>query len=156
MHLNIEALLRQSPYKYTVHEHARLATPIRTPQDFANALGYDLSRIAKTLFLKGYSPERYALAVCSVNRKVDLALLASALGSKHVQVARREDLQEKIGYPQYSVSPLGIKDFPIFLDKDLLNQETVLVGAGASGVEIEIAPADLLSLTKATVLSFSS
>jgi Cys-tRNA(Pro)/Cys-tRNA(Cys) deacylase len=129
--------------------------PIRTPQDFANALGYDLSRITKTLFVKGYSPDGYALVVSSVNKKVNFALLASALGSKRVQVARQEDLQEKIGYPPYSVSPLGIKEFPIFLDKDLMKLETVLIGAGTSGVEIEIAPADLLLLTGATVLSFA-
>src|SRR5579859_7797089 len=155
MHPNIAALLQHSPYKYTVHEHARLAVPIRTPQDFANALGYDLSRIAKTLFVKGTSPDGYALVVSSVNKKVNFALLANAIGSKRVQVAKHEDLQEKIGYPPYSVSPLGIKAFPIFLDEDLLKLETVLIGAGASGVEVEIAPADLLLLTEAKVLSFA-
>jgi Cys-tRNA(Pro)/Cys-tRNA(Cys) deacylase len=64
-------------------------------------------------------------------------------------------LQQKIGYPPNGVSPLGVEEFPIFLDEDLMILETVLIGAGETGVEIEIAPVDLQLLTKAIVIKFS-
>jgi Cys-tRNA(Pro)/Cys-tRNA(Cys) deacylase len=155
MHQKIAELLQGSPYQYRVHEHAKLSNAIRSPQDFANALGYEISRIAKTLFLKSSSPSGYALAVCSVERKVDFDLLAEALGVKHFQVARREELQEQLGYPQYSVSPLAVRAYPIVIDEDLLTRPTVLVGAGEVGIEIELSPADLLALTQAKVLRFT-
>jgi len=156
MHPKIEAKLQDSSCKYIVHYHAQQAVPIQNPQDFANALGYDLSRIAKTLFLKGDGPDRYGLAVCSINKKVDFALLASEMQCKRVQVAKREALQASLGYPPNGVSPLGVEEFPIFLDQAVMGLETVLVGAGEVGVEIEIAPADLVLLTRAVVLKFSN
>jgi Cys-tRNA(Pro)/Cys-tRNA(Cys) deacylase len=155
MHQKIETKLKDSHLNYTIHQHAQLAVPIRNPQDFANALGYGLERITKTLFIKGDVPGKYAMAVCSINKQVNFALLASAMKCKRVQVARREELQEMVGYPPNGVSPLGIDEFPVFLDEDLLSFKTVLIGAGETGVEIEIAPANLKFLTNAIVLKLS-
>ena len=155
MHQKVAMKLEDSHLNYTVHQHAKLAVPIRNPQDFANALGCDLGRITKTLFIKGDVPEKYGVAVCSTNKRVDFALLARELKCKRVQVAKREELQEKIGYPPTGVSPLGVDEFPVFLDEGLFDFKTVMIGAGQVGVEIEIAPNDLQSLTKAVVLRFS-
>ena len=153
MHPKVEAKLKGKHVYYTVHRHASFAVPIRNPQDFANALGYDLARITKTLFIKGDELGKHGMVVCSTNKKVDFALLAREMRCKRVQVAKLAELQQEVGFPPTGVSPLGVEELPIFLDEGLFSFESVLIGAGEVGVEIEVTPIDLKFLTGGIVIN---
>ena len=140
---------------YRVHCHDDFDRPIRVPQDFADALGYELSRITKTLFVKSRDEDRHYLVVCSMDKRVDMQALAARLGAKRLEMASLTDLQRRIGYPPTSVTPIAVADVPLFMDETLLRHATVLTGAGVPRVEIEISPADLANLCRAQLVSMA-
>jgi Cys-tRNA(Pro)/Cys-tRNA(Cys) deacylase len=138
---------------YRVYRHADFPDPIRTPADFAYALGYDPGRIAKSLFFRCQPSGQYGLLVSPSTRRADLRLLARHIGCRRVQFAGPDELLATLDYPPTGVSPFGAGAVPVFMDEALMAFTTVLVGAGEAGVEIEIAPADLKLITGATVLA---
>lgn len=140
---------------HQAHCHDDFDRPIRAPKDFADALGYELARITKTLFLKSRDEDRHYLVVCSMDKRVDLPGLAARLGAKRLEMASLADLQRLVGYPPTSVTPIAVHDIPVFMDETVLGYSTVLTGAGVPRVEIEISPRDLAALCKAQTVSMA-
>lgn len=152
MHPRIAETLEAAGLPYRFYRHADFPNPIRSPADFAHALGYAPERIAKSLFFRCQPSGQYGILVCPTTRRADLRLLAQHIGCRRVQFAGPEALLATLDYPPTGVSPLGAGAVPVFVDEALMAFPTVLVGAGEAGVEIEIAPADLKLITGATVL----
>ncbi|MDT8999095.1 YbaK/EbsC family protein [Paucibacter sp. APW11] len=141
--------LDEQKASYQVHCHDDFDRPIRTPADFAAALGYELSRITKTLFLKGRTSATHYLLVCSMDKRVDLASLADKLNAGRLEMASLDDLRDLVGYPPTSVTPIGVAGIPVFIDESLFKHATVLTGAGVPRVEIEVSPDTLATLCQA-------
>lgn len=150
----IEAL-RAAATGYRVHRHDDYAQPIRTPQDFAGALGYSLARITKTLFLRCRDSGRHFLLVCGMDRRVDLKGLAPRLDAGRLELGSLADLQRHVGYPPTSVTPIAVERIPVVIDESLMQHATVLTGSGVPRVEIELAPRDLQALCDARVMALS-
>lgn len=146
-HAKILEELNAAGIVHKVHYHEKLHIPIKTPADFALALNYPAERILKTLFLSSNQKDEYFLAVCSVNAKVNFKALGLIFGTGKMEVASKEVLHQKLAYSPNGVSPIGIHQYPIAADNSVLDHETVLVGGGVPGIEIEISPADLLKIT---------
>lgn len=155
MHKNVSEVLDNTGKYFKIHKHSDLPKTIKSPKDFANALGYKLSRITKSLFVRSTQGDKYAIVVCPMDKSINFPIISESLECKRVEVAKREELEAKIGYPPNGVSPIGIKDFPIFLDENLLRSETILLGAGEVGIEIEMSPKDVQEITNGIVLDFA-
>lgn len=150
LHENVQDAISKSELACKVHDHSKLPLKIRSPNDFAAALGYSINRITKTLFLRSHDGQTYAAAVCSMDRRLDFKSTANAIGVKRVEVASPEALREKTGYPRNGVSPLGLaEDIVIVVDRLLFDYPTILVGGGATGIEIELSPSDLVRISGA-------
>ena len=120
-------------------------------QHVADSLGQDIARVFKTLVLHG---DRTGHVVCVVpgNAEVDLKALAKASGNKKVEMIPMKDLLSVTGYIRGGCSPVGMKKrFPTYFHTTALNFETIYVSAGVRGLQIEIAPADLIGFVGATV-----
>lgn len=155
MNERIERLLRDHNVTYIVRKHRDMHTPISTPGDFARALGYDHSRITKTLLLRS-GDNAFCIVVTSYQCRVTFEVIGKELGVKRMQLASPEQLSRVLGYPPKGVSPLGGDDLPVFIDNNLFAYETILIGSGEAGVEIEISPVALHNVTKATSVELSS
>jgi Cys-tRNA(Pro)/Cys-tRNA(Cys) deacylase len=84
--------------------------------------------------------------------KLDLKALARALGARKAAMADPADAERATGYVVGGISPLGQKrPHPTVLDASALDQERVLVSAGRRGLDVELSPTDLVTLTSATV-----
>lgn len=150
IHPRIQNLLTSTGTRHQVHVHANLPVPVRSPADFANAIGYSAERIAKTLFLKD-TEGKFILATLPAPLKVDFDAVARAVGAKRVQMGSPDELAATLGYPRNGVSPLGAEGLAVVLDQSLLAHETILVGGGVAGEEVEISSKDLQALSHASI-----
>ena len=81
---------------------------------------------------------------------LDLKKAAKAVGEKSIEMIKLAELLPLTGYVHGGCSPVGMKkSFPTVIDESVLNLSTVTVSAGKIGRQIELAPADLIKLTRA-------
>lgn len=120
-------------------------------QHVAESLGQPIERVFKTLVLHG---DRTGHVVCVVpgNGEVDLKALAKLSGNKKVEMIAMKDLLSVTGYIRGGCSPVGMKKrFPTYFHSTALDFETIYVSAGVRGLQIEIAPDDLIGFVGAIV-----
>ena len=125
-------------------------------QHVADSLGQDIARVFKTLVLHG---DKTGHIVCVVpgNAEVDLKALAKASCNKKVEMILMKDLLAVTGYIRGGCSPIGMKKrFPTYFHTTALDFDTIYVSAGVRGLQIEIAPADLISFVGATTASVAT
>ena len=157
LHPRVSQALQTAGLPYRLQRHDRQPREIRSPFDMAEALGYPVERITKSLLVRTRDGETdHAVAVLSAARRADWSRLAAVLAARRIQMASREELERVLGYPALGVSPLGAAGLPVVLDRRLLDFETVLVGAGVAGVEVEVNTEDLRRVTTATVADFAT
>ena len=131
------------PYEYT--EDDLSATHV------AQTLGEDIERVFKTLVLRG---DRNGLFVCVIpgNFEVDLKLAAKISGNKSCQMIHVKELLPLTGYIRGGCSPIGMKKkYPTFIHESALLYDYIFISAGARGLQIKIAPADLIGFVGAEI-----
>ena len=115
----------------------------------AQKLGIPVQMVFKTLVTKGHSGQHYVFVV-PVERELDLKAAASAVKEKSVEMIAVKDLEKTTGYIRGGCSPIGMKKkFPTRVDESCLTLEHMIVRAGKIGLQLELAPADLLQATGA-------
>ncbi|MFL5675218.1 MAG: aminoacyl-tRNA deacylase, partial [Chloroflexota bacterium] len=118
--------------------------------DAAAALGIDPARIHKTLAAS--ADGRLVLAVVPVARELDLKRLADAVGARRAVMADPAEAERATGFVVGGISPLGSRrPIPVVIDAAALELESIFVSAGRRGLQVELAPADLVRLANAKV-----
>ncbi|HZQ80679.1 MAG TPA: aminoacyl-tRNA deacylase [Gaiellaceae bacterium] len=121
--------------------------------DYATAVAAALGRPAAQLFktLVASVDGKLAVFVVPADRQLDL----HAAG-KRATLASHAEAERATGYVVGGISPLGQrKRLPTTIDASALEWETILVSAGRRGLQIELAPHDLVRLTSAQVSSIA-
>ncbi len=109
----------------------------------AEKLGLDPDRVFKTLVAS--VDGRLLVAIVPVAAQLDLRSLG-----KRAALADQAEAERATGYVAGGISPLGQRRrLPTILDESALEHETIHVSAGRRGLEIELAPGDLVELTGA-------
>lgn len=110
----------------------------------AAALGVAAGQILKTLVIE-LSTGALAVAVLPVPAKLSLKAAAAALGAPKASMADKTKAERTTGYVLGGVSPLGQrKKLATVVDTSALAWDRVLCSAGKRGLELELAPADLV------------
>ena len=98
-----------------------------------------------------------AVAVVPVSGQLDLKAMATALGVKRVELARPEAAQRSSGYVVGGISPIGQKRaLPTVLDESVELFDVVYVSGGRRGMDIGVAPADLITVTAALLADIAT
>lgn len=134
---------------YEVDEEHLAATHV------AEQLGEQIECVFKTLVLKG---DRTGFFVCVVpgHHEVDLKAAAKVSGNKKADLIPMKELLPATGYIRGGCSPIGMKKaFPTFLHVSALEHPFIYISAGIRGLQLRLAPADLVSYVRATVADIS-
>jgi Cys-tRNA(Pro)/Cys-tRNA(Cys) deacylase len=120
----------------------------------ADALGVEQARVFKTLVTE--VDGALTVAVVPVTGDVNLKALASAAGGRRATMADRALAEKTTGYVRGGISPLGQrKRLPTVIDTSATDHETIYVSAGRRGLQVELAPADLIRLTQAVTATIA-
>ena len=115
----------------------------------AEALGLPPAHVFKTLVVQPEGGGALAVALVPVSASLDLKAVAQALVAKRVGMAPPAAAERATGYVVGGISPLGQRrQLPTVVDASAAALETVYVSAGRRGLEIGLAPDDLLALTR--------
>lgn len=142
-----------------MHEYTHDPQSTSYGLEVAEALGVSMMRVFKTLVANIDRGRRAELVVgiVPVDCQLDLKLLAAALGVKRAEMAAVADAERSSGYVVGGISPLGQRRaLSTVVDESVFLHDTVFVSAGRRGLEIELAPDDLVSLTAAIVAMIAS
>ncbi len=121
----------------------------------AEALGVDPALLFKTLIAD--VDGRLTVAVVPVTGDLDLKALAAAAGGKRATLADRAAAERSSGYVRGGISPLGQrKRLPTVIDESALALDRMYVSAGRRGLQVSLAPADLVRLTAAVTAKVRS
>lgn len=123
----------------------------------AEKLNLDPGQVFKTLMLQtDKGPNALAVAVIPVAATLDLKAAAKALKQKKVSMADPQAAQRLTGYLVGGISPLGQKrSFATLIDRSAESLASLFVSAGRRGLEIELAPRDLLRATRGEFASIA-
>jgi Cys-tRNA(Pro)/Cys-tRNA(Cys) deacylase len=145
------AVLDAAGVDYRLHAYDHDPANSHYGQEAAAKLGVDALRLFKTLVVDiGQSRPELAVAVVPVATQLSLKLFAAALGAKKAAMADRDLAARSTGYILGGVSPLGQKlALPTVIEEAAQLFDTIFVSAGRRGLQVELSPADLASLTSA-------
>jgi Cys-tRNA(Pro)/Cys-tRNA(Cys) deacylase len=136
---------------YALHEYEGVEVG---DGDYAVAVAEALSRPPGQLFktLVASIDGKLAVFIVPADKQLDLR----AVG-KRAAMAGRAEAERATGYVVGGISPLGQRrQLPSTLDESALEWETILVSAGRRGLQIELAPADLVALIDARVAAIAA
>jgi len=117
----------------------------------ARQLNEPIEKVFKTLVLKG-DKTGYFVCVIPGEEELDLKKAASISGNKNCDMIPMKELLTVTGYIRGACSPVGMKKhFPTYIHHTCTNYESIYVSAGKRGLQLLIAPKDLIATVDATV-----
>jgi Cys-tRNA(Pro)/Cys-tRNA(Cys) deacylase len=142
--------LERAGIPFTVHEYAHDPRHESYGREASQALGVSPGRVFKTLIAE--VDGALVTGVVPVEGELDLKALAAAAGGKKAAMAQVAAAERATGYVAGGISPVGQrKRLPVVVDESALGFDTVFCSGGRRGLEIELAPADLVRAAGATV-----
>ncbi|MGW6913173.1 Cys-tRNA(Pro) deacylase [Kitasatospora sp. NPDC054939] len=140
--------LESAAVPFTVHAYEHDPAAASYGGEAAEALDVTADRVFKTLVADVDGV--LTVGVVPVAGQLDLKALAAAVGGKRAAMADPAAAERSSGYVRGGISPLGQRrPLRTVVDDSALAHPTVYVSAGRRGLEVELAPADLVALTGA-------
>lgn len=144
--------LERAKVEFRTHEYELTEERDTYGESVAATLGVDANRLYKTLVAN--VDGQPAVGIVQVSGQLSLKALAAAAGGKRAKMADPADAERWTGYVTGGISPFGQKKrLAAFVDASLESHETVFVSGGRRGLQVEVAPADLVRVLGATVAS---
>ncbi|MEV6581035.1 Cys-tRNA(Pro) deacylase [Streptomyces sp. NPDC051582] len=144
------AALNSARAQFTVHSYEHDPAHPSYGEEAAQAMGVSPDRVFKTLVAEVDGV--LTVAVVPVSGSLDLKALATAVSGKRAAMADPALAERTTGYVRGGISPLGQrKRLRTVVDESAGAHATICVSAGRRGLEVELPPATLATLTDATV-----
>lgn len=148
------AALNRAEIAYTLRSYEHDPRTTDFGDEVVRALGQDPARVFKTLVAS--IDGRLVVGVVPVGGQLDLKALAAATGGKRATMAAVAQAERSSGYVAGGISPVGQrKRLTTVVDSSADGFPTVFVSAGRRGLQLEIAPADLVQVCGALLAPIS-
>lgn len=150
----IAALVR-AKVAHTLHPYHHDPATTAFGDEVVTALGWDPHRVFKTLVTS--VDGALVVGIVPVAAQLDLKALAAAAGGKKAQMAKVADAERSSGYVAGGISPLGQRRaLPTVIDSSAQDFATIMISAGKRGLQVELAPVDLITQCRAKVAAIAT
>jgi Cys-tRNA(Pro)/Cys-tRNA(Cys) deacylase len=145
--------LEKAGVAFQLHEYEYDPNAERIGMQAAEALGIEPARLLKTLMAKVLATKAGDAVVCVLapsDREVNLKKLAAAAGAKSAAMLGAAEAERLTGYHVGGISPFGQKKrVSVFIEQSALAFKAVVCNGGRRGLQVELAPADLVRVLDA-------
>jgi Cys-tRNA(Pro)/Cys-tRNA(Cys) deacylase len=138
---------KKAKIPHRIHEYCHDESSESYGLEAAEKMGVSEERVFKTLVVSLDNKE-LAVGIIPVSSQLSMKLIAKVSGAKRASMANPSDVERSTGYVLGGVSPIGQKKrLKTIIDSSARNYSTIYVSAGRRGLEIELNPNDLTTLT---------
>ena len=124
-------------------------------EEAASLQGIELGALLRTIVVRR-GDDDYLFVLVPAGRRFDWPRLRGHLGVRRLTLPDAEEAREATGYERYTITPFGSsRAWPVILDTSAIGFDLVSVGGGAFGVNLHLAPADLVRHLGADVVDVS-
>ena len=142
--------LQDAGIAHTIHEYDRGDDLHHFGREAADALGLDHDQVFKTLVV--VADDELVVAIVPVSCQLSMKRVASAVGTKKATMCDPARAERSSGYIVGGISPIGQrKRLRTVIDETAELFDTVFVSGGKRGMDIGLAPVDLVAVLDAIV-----
>ena len=133
------------PYKPQFYECDEFIDAVH----IADKLGQSYDMSFKTLVTVAKSGEYYVFVI-PIDKEIDLKAAAKSVGEKSVEMIHVKDITKVTGYIRGGCTPIGMKkQYKTVIDESIILFDEIIISGGLRGVQLFIAPDDLIRITNA-------
>lgn len=134
-----------APFEVVRTERARSA------EESAGFQGIEVEQLIRTIVVRR-GEDDYVFVLVPGGRQIDWPLLRAHLGVKRLSLPDQDEAKDATGYERGAITPFAsATTWPVVADATVADRDVVAIGAGAHGVNVHLAPADLIRLLRADV-----
>jgi len=142
--------LKQQGVAFTLHHYDYDPEAEKIGVAAAKAMGVPAGRVLKTLMAE--VDGKPVSVVVPSDREVSMKKLAAAFGGKSAAMMKPADAERLTGYHVGGISPFGQKKrVPAAVEESALAQASVFLNGGQRGLQVEMAPGEIVRVLKAVV-----
>lgn len=124
-------------------------------EESASFQGVPAEALLRTIVVRR-GDDDYLFVLVPAGRRFDWPKLRAHLGVSRLSLPDADEAQRVTGYVRYTITPFGsTRPWPVIADASLASQPVVAIGGGARGVNLHLAPDDLVDVLKAEVIDVS-
>lgn len=137
-------------------EHRVVRTALANSAEESAAMqGIPIGALLRTIVVRR-GEDDYLFVLVPAGRRFDWPKLRAHLGVTRLSLPDADEAQRVTGYVRFTITPFGsTRAWPVLADAALTEQPVVAIGGGARGVNLHLAPADLIAALAATVVDVS-
>ena len=133
-----------------------VTAPASSAEQSAAFQAIELGQLVRTIVVRRGEGE-YVFVLVPGGRRFDWPKLRSHLGVSRLSLPDADEAREMTGYERGAITPFGSSRlWPVVIDASIRGLDKVAIGGGRRGVNIHIAPADLVSATGADIVDVTS
>ena len=126
--------------------------PAGSAEEAAELQGIPLAALLRTIVVRR-GDDDYVFVLVPAGRRFDWPKLRTRLGVSRLSLPDADEARDVTGYERYTITPFGAtRAWPVIADAAILGEPVVSIGGGARGVNIHLAPADLVAALNADVV----
>jgi Cys-tRNA(Pro) deacylase len=130
--------------------------PANSPEESAELQGIPLGALLRTIVVRR-GPDDYVFVLVPGGRRFDWPRLRKHLGVSRLSLPDADEAREVTGYERGAITPFGAsRRWPVIADASMLDHAMVALGGGARGVNVHIAPDDVVEHLGAVVVDVTS
>jgi Cys-tRNA(Pro)/Cys-tRNA(Cys) deacylase len=138
------------PYRVVRTERAHSA------EESAQFQGIELGALLRTIVVRR-GEDDYVFVLVPGGRRFDWPKVRAHLGVKRLSLPDADEAREVTGYERGAITPFGAtRAWPVIVDASAMGREVVTIGGGAHGVNIHLAPGDLVSALAAEIVDVTT